>query len=52
MMYQWQYNGVSTWDEVTAWCRTHIPNQWCTNNYETLWFNTEQAYAWFLLRWA
>jgi len=47
----WQYNGVAPWNDIVSWCNTMIPNDVWSNGCETLSFDNEAAYVWFLLRW-
>lgn len=49
--YSWQYNGVALWQEVWDWCRNNFDYCW-TNHYDTIHFDDEKEYAWFLLRWS
>jgi len=50
----WQYNGLAPIEEIIKWCRTafgHDNNQWHYPGHESIYFEREQDYAWFLLRW-
>ena len=47
----WQYNGCAPWDDIVAWCKVHIENDWSAHH-ETIWFYTEADETMFLLRWS
>jgi hypothetical protein len=48
----WQYNGCAKWIDVVNWCRENLCGCWHTNGFETIHFNSEKDYAWFMLRWS
>ena len=50
-LYQWQYNGVASWQDICNWCSYHCKSWW-TNRRDTMYFDDEKEYAWFLLRWS
>lgn len=50
-MYQYQYDGRAKWVDILAWCSKNIDGQFYCNGFETIAFDNEKAYAWFLLRW-
>lgn len=49
---KWQYNGVAPFGEIVQWCRdTFGFVDWFWRN-ETIYFENEQDYTMFLLRWS
>ena len=38
--------------EITEWCRTNLNSEEYISKVQYFAFNTETAYAWFILRWA
>ena len=50
--YTWQYNGKETFSEVTHWCMVNLDNRTWLHDWETIYFQDEQAYLLFMLRWA
>jgi hypothetical protein len=51
--YQWQYNGAGALQDILDWGTWNLPDgEWCFNGWETVYFKTGRAYAWFLLRWS
>jgi len=48
----WQYNGIAGWQDIIAWCNAHLTNDYTTNGFETIYFNSELAQVYFLLRWS
>ena len=51
-IYCWQYNGTAPWIEIHRWCVEHLGNRFWTNYHETVYFNNNETYSMFLLRWA
>ena len=50
-IYRWQYNGVASFAEIVKWCHEQF-GLVHTNNFDTIYFATEEKYAFFLLRWS
>ncbi len=50
-LYDWQYNGTAPFKEILAWCDENISENYGYNGFETIFFNTREAYVFFLLRW-
>ena len=47
----WQYTGTDKFDNILIWCDRHLGNDFVWN-FETIYFKTPAAKAFFLLRWS
>lgn len=48
----YQYDGRAPWIDILAWCSRYLDGEFYCNGRETIAFDTERAYALFLLRWS
>jgi len=53
---KWQYNGIAEMSEITTWCKKHFGYDYFGGRwscvFETIYFDREEDYTMFLLRWA
>lgn len=51
--YQWQYNGVASFQEILKWCCDSLPkSSFGYRGWETIDFFDELSYTLFLVRWS
>jgi hypothetical protein len=51
---EWQYNGVAPWKDIVDWCYAtfgRMRDAGWSCNWETFYFDNEQVYTLFLLKW-
>jgi hypothetical protein len=50
-MYSWQYNGAAPFIDILQWCFDTFESANWSSNWDTISFDNEKDYAWFMLRW-
>ena len=51
-LWVYQYDGRAPMRDILKWCREHIADRYICNGFETIFFNNEDAAAYFIMRWS
>jgi hypothetical protein len=49
--WSWQYNGAAPFIDILQWCYDNFGYDNWSATWETISFDDEKDYAWFVLRW-